>query len=123
HYRARFAAVAEKLSDEIDIDRLAHRCCGGAGKIGDGQPRIGARKGVAVRLFKIEAARRAATEAHVGIYGVENRHIDALKPALKHDPAVAITPRDTRIAAPPQIDRSRQKLIAILARNDPCRRG
>src|SRR3546814_17970207 len=105
-HRARLAAVGEQFAREIDVDRLAHRCRGRAREAGDRQPRIGAREAFGTRLLEIEAARRAAAKPHVGIDGVEDRHVDALEPALEHD-AVYAAARDARGSAPAEIDQTR----------------
>src|SRR3546814_3285125 len=86
HHRPHLAAVWQQLAGEIDVDRLADQSGGGAGEIADRQPRVGARKGGGARLFEIEAAGRAPAEPHIGIDGVEQRHVDPFKPALDHDP-------------------------------------
>src|SRR3546814_6443125 len=53
---------------------------------------------------------------------LEDRHIDAFKPALNHD-AVAKAARDARGAAAAEIDRRRQQFISVGAGNDPRGRG
>src|SRR3546814_21097760 len=83
---------------------LFRSCRGRAREAGDRQPRIGAREAFGTRLLEIETARRAAAQPHVGIDGVEDRHVDPLEPALEHDP-VAEAARDARGAAAAQLDR------------------
>src|SRR3546814_19039674 len=101
---------------------LFRSCRGRAREAGDRQPRIGAREAFGTRLLEIEAARRAAAKPHVGIDGVEDRHVDALEPALEHD-AVADAARDARGAAQADVDRPRQQIIAFGAGEDVPGRG
>src|SRR3546814_3985302 len=90
--------------------------------VGDRQPRVGARKGIGIRLLEIDAAGRAPAEAEAGIDRIDDRHVRAVEPTLDHDP-LAKAPRDARAAAAAEIDRRRHQLIAVAVRDDPRRRG
>src|SRR3546814_13168697 len=68
-------------------------------------------------LFPYTTLFRSATEPHVGIDRVEQRHIDPFEPALEDD-AVAELARQPRAAAAAEIDRRRQQFIAVGAGDD-----
>src|SRR3546814_2827578 len=48
--------------------------------VGDRQPRVGARKGIGIRLLEIDAAGRAPAEAEAGIDRIDDRHVRAVEP-------------------------------------------